>query len=88
MIAPFQLLLPGRILFGRGEAAKTAGLAAGFGRRVLVVHGRDAARVAWLLADLNRAGCGVDALICAKEPDLPMLEAALWPRRGYLPQMW
>ena len=44
MIAPFQLLLPGRILFGRGEAAKTAGLAAGLGSRILLVHGRDAAR--------------------------------------------
>ena len=87
MIAPFQLLLPGRILFGRGEAAKTAGLAAGFGRRVLLVHGRDAARAAWLLADLNRAGCGVHALICAKEPDLPMLEAALAKARVFAPDV-
>ena len=87
MIAPFQLLLPGRILFGRGEAAKTAGLAAGFGRRVLLVHGRDAARAAWLLADLNRAGCGVHALICAKEPDLPMLEAALATARVFAPDV-
>lgn len=87
MIAPFQLLLPGRILFGRGEAAKTAGLAAGFGPRVLVVHGRDAARAAWLLADLNRAGCGVHALICAKEPDLPMLEAALATARVFAPDV-
>ena len=87
MITPFQLLLPGRILFGRGEAAKTAGLAAGFGRRVLLVHGRDAARAAWLLADLNRAGCGVHALICAKEPDLPMLEAALAKARVFAPDV-
>ena len=87
MIAPFQLLLPGRILFGRGEAAKTARLAAGFGPRVLVVHGRDAARAAWLLADLNRAGCGVHALICAKEPDLPMLEAALAKARVFAPDV-
>ena len=87
MIAPFQLLLPGRILFGRGEAAKTAGLAAGFGPRVLLVHGRDAARAAWLLADLNRAGCGVHALICAKEPDLPMLEAALAKARVFAPDV-
>lgn len=87
MIAPFQLLLPGRILFGRGEAAKTAGLAAGFGPRVLVVHGRDAARAAWLLADLNRAGCEVHALICAKEPDLPMLEAALAEARVFAPDV-
>ena len=87
MIAPFQLLLPGRILFGRGEAAKTAGLAAGFGPRVLLVHGRDAARAAWLLADLNWAGCEVHALICAKEPDLPMLEAALAEARVFAPDV-
>jgi alcohol dehydrogenase class IV len=85
MIAPFQLLLPGRILFGRGEAAKTAGLASGFGSRVLLVHGRDAARAAWLLADLNRAGCEVHALTCATEPDLPMLEAALAEARIFAP---
>ena len=85
MIAPFQLLLPGRILFGRGEAAKTAGLASGFGSRVLLVHGRDAARAAWLLADLNRAGCQVHSLTCATEPDLPMLEAALAEARIFAP---
>lgn len=87
MIAPFQLLLPGRILFGRGEAAKTAGLAAGFGPRVLLVHGRDAARAAWLRADLDRAGCEVHALTCAKEPDLPMLEAALAEARVFAPDV-
>ena len=85
MIPPFQLLLPGRILFGRGEAAKTAGLAAGFGSRILLVHGRDAARAAWLRTDLDQAGCTVYALICAKEPDLPMLEAALAKARAFAP---
>ena len=87
MIAPFQLLLPGRILFGRGEAAKTAGLAAGFGPRVLLVHGRDAARAAWLRADLGRAGCEVHAVTCAQEPDLPMLEAALAGARAFAPDV-
>ena len=87
MIAPFQLLLPGRILFGRGEAAKTAGLAAGFGPRVLLVHGRDAARAAWLRADLDRAGCKVHALTCGQEPDLPMLEAALAEARVFAPDV-
>jgi len=87
MIAPFQLLLPGRILFGRGEAAKTAGLAAGFGPRVLLVHGRDAGRAAWLRADLDRAGSGVQALTCATEPDLPMLEAALARGRVFAPDV-
>ncbi len=87
MIPPFQLLLPGRILFGRGEAAKTAGLAAGFGPRVLLVHGRDAGRAAWLRADLDRAGSGVQALTCATEPDLPMLEAALAQGRVFAPDV-
>ena len=87
MIAPFQLLLPGRILFGRGEAAKTAGLAAGFGPRVLLVHGRDAARAAWLRADLGRAGCEVHAVTCGQEPDLPMLEAALAGARAFGPDV-
>lgn len=87
MIPPFQLVLPGRILFGRGEAAKTAGLAAGFGPRVLLVHGRDAGRAAWLRADLDRAGSGVQALTCATEPDLPMLEAALAQGRIFAPDV-
>jgi len=87
MIPPFQLLLPGRILFGRGEAAKTAGLAAGFGPRVLLVHGRDAGRAAWLRADLDRVGSGVQALTCATEPDLPMLEAALARGRVFAPDV-
>jgi alcohol dehydrogenase class IV len=87
MIAPFQLLLPGRILFGRGEAAKTAGLAAGFGPRVLLVQGRDAARAAWLRADLGRAGCEVHAVTCGQEPDLPMLEAALAGARAFAPDV-
>ena len=87
MIAPFQLLLPGRILFGRGEAAKTAGLAAAFGPRVLLVHGRDAGRAAWLRADLDRVGSGVQALTCATEPDLPMLEAALARGRVFAPDV-
>ncbi|MCX7285980.1 MAG: iron-containing alcohol dehydrogenase [Rhodobacterales bacterium] len=77
MIAPFQLLLSARILFGRGEAAKAAGLAAGFSHHAFVVHGRDAARAGWLINDLQFAGVEVTAFACPKEPDLPLLEAAL-----------
>ena len=87
MIAPFQLLLPPRILFGRGEAAKTAGIAAGFGGRVLVIHGRDARRAEWLLRDLGAKGLAVEALPCGKEPDLPMLEAALVAARTFAPDL-
>ena len=80
--APFQLLLPPRILFGRGEAAKAAGLAAGFSRNAFVVHGRDAARAGWLIRDIQAAGVTVTAFSCPKEPDLPLLEAALAAARA------
>jgi alcohol dehydrogenase class IV len=82
MIAPFQLLLPPRILFGRGEAAKAAGLASGFNARAFLVHGRDAARAAWLIRDMAAAGVTVTTFTCPKEPDLPLLEAALAAARG------
>jgi alcohol dehydrogenase class IV len=87
MIAPFQLLLPPRILFGRGEAAKAAGLVSGFGARALVVYGRDAARAAWLLRDLAAKGLAVEALACGREPDLGMLEAGLVAARAFAPDV-
>jgi alcohol dehydrogenase class IV len=81
--APFQLLLPPRILFGRGEAGKAAGLAASFSRNAFLVHGRDAARADWLIRDLETAGVAVTHFACPKEPDLPLLEAALAAARSY-----
>jgi alcohol dehydrogenase class IV len=80
--APFQLLLPPRILFGRGEAGKAAGLALGFSRNAFLVHGRDAARASWLTRDLQAAGVAVTPFACMKEPDLPLLEAALAAARS------
>ena len=82
MIAPFQLLLPGRILFGRGEAAKAASLAAGFSARAFLVHGRNAARAAWLVRDLAAAGVEVTTFACPKEPDVALLETALKAARA------
>jgi alcohol dehydrogenase class IV len=87
MIAPFQLLLPPRILFGRGEAAKAAGLAGSLGARALVVHGRDASRSDWLLRELSARGIATAAIACPKEPDLPMLEAALAAARAFGPEV-
>jgi alcohol dehydrogenase class IV len=82
VIAPFQLLLPPRILFGRGEAGKAAALAAGFHHRAFVVHGRDAARAAWLVRDLAAAGVEATAFACPREPDLSLLETALQAARA------
>ncbi len=78
----FSILQPGMILFGRGQAAQAAGIAAGFGRRVALVHGRNADRAEWLRQDLLRAGMEVRAISCGQEPTLAMLEAGVQTARG------
>ncbi|OYW55328.1 MAG: alcohol dehydrogenase [Rhodobacterales bacterium 32-66-7] len=79
---PFGILTPGRILFGRGEAAKAPGLIRAFGPRGVVVQGADPARAAWLVGAL---GPGVLALPCAGEPTLMDLVAALAQARPHRP---
>lgn len=81
-MTPFGIAAPGRILFGRGEAAKAVSLIAGFGLRGVVVHGAGIARAGWLIDGLRAAGVDVLALACPGEPTLPMLEVALAAARG------
>ncbi len=76
-MTPFDIALPGRITFGRGVARTAAGLAAGFGPRGVLVHGRSAARAEWLVADLRAQGLTVMTLACPGEPTLDMLQDAL-----------
>lgn len=73
-MTPFGFALPGRVIFGRGEAAKAADLIRAFGPRGLLVHGANPARAEWLLSAL---GPDVVTLACPTEPTLRMLEAAL-----------
>ncbi|MFT4012003.1 MAG: iron-containing alcohol dehydrogenase [Paracoccus sp. (in: a-proteobacteria)] len=73
-MTPFGFALPGRVIFGRGEARQAPALIREFGGRGILVHGADSARAAWLLDAL---GPEVLALSCPAEPTLPMLEAAL-----------
>ena len=73
----FSFFSPQALHFGRGQAAQAATLAAGFGTRVLIVHGSNAARAAWLVEDCRAAGLSVTTQICGAEPSLPALEAAL-----------
>jgi alcohol dehydrogenase class IV len=81
-MTPFGITQPGRILFGRGEAAKAPGLIHGFGRRGVVVHGANPARAAWLVEAL---GPETLALPCGGEPTLADLEAAVAATRAYRP---
>lgn len=81
-MTPFNITQPGRILFGRGEAAKAPALIRSFGRRGLVVHGANPARAAWLVEAL---GPGVFAFPCTREPTLADLTAALAVARDHRP---
>lgn len=80
-MTPFSRALPARILFGRGEAARAPGLIHAFGPRGVVVHGASADRAAWLIDALD----GPLTIACPREPDLPMLEAALIAARSTRP---
>jgi len=81
-MTPFGITQPGRIVFGRGEAAKAPGLIRAFGTRGLVVHGANPGRAAWLLDAL---GPGTLAWPCAGEPTLEDLDAALSAARAQRP---
>lgn len=81
-MTPFGITAPGRILFGRGEAAKAPALIRAFGPRGIVVHGANPARAAWLIEAL---GPEVLSLSCAGEPTLSDLETALSTARAHRP---
>lgn len=82
----FSILQPPRILFGRGTAGQAAGLALGFGTRLLVVHGRAVERSTWLVEALEKGGARVQRYLCTEEPSLAMLEEALGWTRPAAPQ--
>lgn len=82
-MTPFGITQPGRILFGRGEAAKAPALIRAHGPRGVIVHGADPERAAWLVGAL---GPDALALACPGEPTLADLEAALSATRDHRPQ--
>jgi hypothetical protein len=81
-MTPFAITSPGRILFGRGEAAKAPALIRAFGPCGVVLHGANPARAAWLVQAL---GPDTLALPCPREPTLADLEVALEVARARRP---
>jgi alcohol dehydrogenase class IV len=73
----FSIVMPPRVLFGRGEVVKAPAMALAFGPRGVVVHGSRGMPIAGLEDALT--------VTCAGEPTLDMLEAALGPARAYRP---
>ncbi|PTE14471.1 iron-containing alcohol dehydrogenase [Pseudogemmobacter blasticus] len=86
-MTPFSIIAPGRILFGRGEAAKAPAAIRAFGGRGLIVHGANPARAAWLMDGLRAEGAEILALPCGQEPTLALLEDALQASRPFRP-LW
>jgi alcohol dehydrogenase class IV len=81
-MTPFAITQPGRILFGRGEAAKAPALIRAYGGRGVVVHGANPARAAWLIDAL---GPNALAITCQGEPTLADLIASLATARTHRP---
>lgn len=84
-MTPFGITAPGRILFGRGEAAKAPALIAAYGSRGILVHGASAGRAGFLVEALRAAGVDLQVHSCAGEPTLNDLTAALVHARGHRP---
>ena len=64
----FEFTAPQRVIFGPGAIRQVGALAAGFGRRALVVTGRDAERAAPVLEQLRAQGVAATVFSVAGEP--------------------
>jgi alcohol dehydrogenase class IV len=78
----FDFAICTRILFGRGVSKQLGARAAEFGKRALVVTGRDASRWEGLIANLSEAGIAALPFTVAAEPDLSMIEQGLKTARA------
>lgn len=84
-MTPFAFALPGRVMFGRGQAQQAPALIRAMGPRGIVVHGANAQRAAWLVDALRGQGADVLTIACGAEPTLPMLQDALALARDAAP---
>lgn len=87
LTALFSFSSPQAIHFGRGQSAQTAAIAATFGSAVLLIHGAQASRAQWLIAQCQTAGLTVQTLACPHEPSLPDVEQALGRLGSFRPDV-
>lgn len=73
----FEFATAGRIVFGRGCAARIGEEAAQFGRRVFVLTGRRRERWAFLGEDLRRRGMACETFAIIHEPTVTIVEQAV-----------
>jgi alcohol dehydrogenase len=81
MIPPFSIARLPRVEFGAGAVAKLPGLAAAYGKRLLLVTGArsfdHSAYAAPLLASLREAGFGIERVSISGEPSPEMVDDAV-----------
>lgn len=70
----FELALPTRIIFGEGRLAEAGALAAGMGKRALVVEGRSG-RVELLHELLRASGLATTRVVVSGEPTTTLVES-------------
>jgi alcohol dehydrogenase class IV len=73
----FEFATASRVIFGPGVLREAGSLAAGFGRRALVVTGRDASRARKLSALLGENGVAFSVFAIPGEPLLGMVQAGV-----------
>lgn len=73
----FEFATATRIIFGAGALRNIGALAGEFGRRALVVTGRDSSRAEKLLASLRQAGVRAAAFSVVGEPEIPAVETGV-----------
>ena len=82
-MTPFAFAAPARIEIGPGVARKAPEIAAGLGRRALLVTGATPARAAWLAEGLRAAGLAVETVAAAGEPTVADAERAVAAARAH-----
>jgi alcohol dehydrogenase class IV len=78
----FEFATAARIVFGAGSVNDAGTIAKEFGRRALVVTGRDSRRAERLLSNLKSTGVNVTIFSVAGEPDLETVARATKPARA------
>jgi alcohol dehydrogenase class IV len=74
MVMKFEFATATRIVFGAGAVNDAGAIAREFGRRALVVTGRDSRRAERILAGLKSSGVGTVTFSVAGEPELGTVE--------------
>jgi alcohol dehydrogenase class IV len=78
----FEFATATRILFGAGTLKEAAPIAASFGRRALLVIGRDSDRAAWLIDQLRAHDVEVDTFNVDGEPQITTVLDGVQRARG------